>query len=297
MFVTSFRGIVMKWQGRRGSDNIEDRRTSGGGGMARVGGAGGLGVLAIVVIGYFLGFDVTPLLNGMDQSGGPVVQSSGELSDQDKQMGDFVSVTLADTEEVWTDIFQTQLGRTYHPATLVLFSQATQSPCGTASGATGPFYCPNDKKVYLDTDFFTTLSRQLGAQGDFAAAYVVAHEIGHHVQDELGILEKVNAIRARASEADSNALSVRIELQADCFAGIWGRHAAEKFGSIEPGDVAEAMNAAEKIGDDTLQRNAGRRPMPDSFTHGTSEQRQRWFATGFRSGDLSSCDTFSAQNL
>ena len=286
----------MKWQGRRGSDNIEDRRRSGGA-MMRVGRGGGLGLLAVVVIGYFLGFDVTPLLNGMDQGSGPVVQSSGQLSEEDRQMGDFVSVTLADTEEVWTDIFRDQLGRTYHPATLVLYSQVTQSPCGSASGATGPFYCPNDKKVYLDTDFFTTLSRQLGAGGDFAAAYVVAHEIGHHVQDELGILEKVNAIRARSSEAESNALSVRIELQADCFAGIWARHAAEQFGSIEAGDIAEAMNAAEKIGDDTLQRNAGRRPMPDSFTHGTSAQRQSWFANGFRSGRLSDCDTFSARNL
>jgi len=287
----------MKWQGRRGSDNIEDRRRSGGGSGIRLGGAGGLGVLAIVVIGYFFGVDLTPLLDGMDQGRGPVVQSSGELTEQDRQMGDFVSVTLADTEEVWADIFKTDLNRSYHPATLVLYSQVTQSPCGTASGATGPFYCPEDKKVYLDTDFFTTLSRQLGAQGDFAAAYVVAHEIGHHVQDELGILSKVNAIRARSSEAESNALSVRVELQADCFAGIWARHAAEQFGSIEPGDVAEAMNAAEKIGDDTLQRNAGRRPMPDSFTHGTSEQRQGWFANGFRSGNLGDCDTFSARNL
>lgn len=287
----------MKWQGRRGSDNIEDRRTSGGGGAVRLGGAGGLGVLAIVVIGYFFGVDLTPLLDGTDQGVGPVVQSSGQLTEEDRQMGDFVSVTLADTEEVWTEIFRTDLNRTYHPATLVLYSQVTPSSCGTASGATGPFYCPEDKKVYLDTDFFATLSRQLGAQGDFAAAYVVAHEIGHHVQDELGILEKVNAIRARASEADSNALSVRIELQADCFAGIWARHAAEQFGSIEPGDVAEAMNAAEKIGDDTLQRNAGRRPMPDSFTHGTSAQRQSWFANGFRAGNLGDCDTFSARKL
>ena len=287
----------MKWQGRRGSDNIEDRRGARRSGGVSVGGAGGLGVLAIVVIGYFLGVDLTPLLNGMDQGSGPVVQSSGELTEADRQVGDFVSVTLADTEEVWTDIFASQLGRSYQPVTLVLFSQVTQSACGNASGATGPFYCPNDEKVYLDTDFFTTLSRQLGAGGDFAAAYVVAHEVAHHVQDELGILAKVNAVRARASEAESNALSVRIELQADCFSGIWARHAAEAFGSIEKGDIAEAMNAAEKIGDDTLQRNAGRRPMPDSFTHGTSEQRQRWFATGFESGDLQSCDTFSVRNL
>ncbi|MFT3689189.1 neutral zinc metallopeptidase [Paenirhodobacter sp.] len=284
----------MKWQGRRGSGNIEDRRGQGGGVM-RVGGAGGLGLLAVVLVGYFFGVDLTPLLTGME--GGQTVQTQGELTERDRQMGDFVSVTLADTEEVWTKIFRQDLNRAYTPATLVLFSQATQSPCGTASGATGPFYCPVDKKVYLDTDFFATLSRQLGAHGDFAAAYVVAHEIGHHVQDELGILSKVNEIRARSSTAESNELSVRIELQADCFSGVWARHAAEQFGSIEPGDIAEAINAASKIGDDTLQRNAGRRPMPDSFTHGTSEQRQRWFTAGFRNGDLSDCDTFSARNL
>lgn len=286
----------MKWQGRRGSSNIEDRRGQRGGGTLRAGGAGGLGLLAVVVIGYFLGFDVTPLLEGMDGGSG-AVQSSGPLSEEDQAVGDFVSVTLADTEEIWAGIFQTDLGRSYQPATLVLYSQVTPSSCGTASGATGPFYCPNDKKVYLDTDFFATLARELGAGGDFAAAYVVAHEVAHHVQDELGILAKVNAVRARASEAESNALSVRIELQADCFSGIWARAAAEEFGSIEKGDIAEAMNAAAKIGDDTLQRNAGRRPMPDSFTHGTSEQRQRWFATGFESGDLAQCDTFSLRNL
>lgn len=284
----------MKWQGRRGSGNIEDRRGQGGGGM-RIGGGAGLGVLAVVLVGWFFGVDLTPLLNG--QQDGQVVQTSGELTEQDRQMGDFVSVTLADTEEVWANIFETQLGRTYTPSTLVLYSQVTPSSCGTASGATGPFYCPEDKKIYLDTDFFATLSRQLGAQGDFAAAYVIAHEVGHHVQDELGILSQVNAVRARSSEAESNALSVRIELQADCFSGVWARHAAEQFGSLDEGDIAEAMNAASKIGDDTLQRNAGRHPMPDSFTHGTSEQRQRWFAAGFRTGEVGSCDTFAAQNL
>ncbi|MDF1621565.1 neutral zinc metallopeptidase [Pseudothioclava nitratireducens] len=282
----------MKWQGRRGSRNIEDRR--GQRSIGRVGGVTGVGAIAVLLLGYFLGVDVTPLLSG---GGAPTVQTSGELSAQDRAMGDFVSVTLADTEEVWTDIFAEQLGREYDPVTLVLFSQVTQSACGNASGATGPFYCPGDKKVYLDTDFFTTLTRQLGAGGDFAAAYVVAHEVAHHVQDELGILGKVNALRARASTADSNALSVRVELQADCFSGVWARHAAENFGTIERGDIAEAMNAAAKIGDDTLQRNAGRRPMPDSFTHGSSEQRQRWFAAGFESGEVAACDTFSGNSL
>lgn len=280
----------MKWQGRRGSRYIEDRRGASGSPVG-LRGVGGLGVLAVVLVGWYFGVDLTPLL---DQGGqGPSVQTSGTLSEEDQQMGDFVSVTLADTEEVWAMIFTDELGRTYHPATLVLYSEVTQSPCGTASGATGPFYCPSDKKVYLDTAFFTTLSRDLGASGDFAAAYVVAHEIGHHVQDELGVLSKVNALRAKAGEAESNALSVRTELQADCLAGIWAFHAEEQFGSIERGDIAEAMNAAERIGDDTLQRNAGRRPMPDSFTHGTSEQRQRWFETGYESGNISHCDTFS----
>ncbi|MBW0157193.1 neutral zinc metallopeptidase [Sedimentimonas flavescens] len=279
----------MKWQGRRGSANIEDRRGSTVRGVGRV---TGLGAVAILLLGYFLGVDVTPLL---DQ--GPAYETSGELTAQDRAMGDFVSVTLADTEEVWANIFTNDLGREYQPVTLVLYSRVTPSACGNASGATGPFYCPVDKKVYLDTDFFNTLSSQLGAGGDFAAAYVVAHEVAHYVQDKLGILDQVNAVRARSSEAQSNALSVRIELQADCFSGIWARQAAEQFGSIEKGDIAEAMNAAAKIGDDTLQRNAGRRPMPDSFTHGTSEQRQRWFATGFDKGDLRACDTFASRNL
>lgn len=281
----------MRWQGRRGSDNIEDRR---GMGVGRAGGLGLGGMLAVLAIGYFLGIDVTPLLNG----GGGISQGGDvEITEADKQAADFVSVTLADTEEVWSNLFQSQLGKQYTPVTLVLFKQVTQSPCGNASGATGPFYCPLDKKVYLDTDFFVTLQQQLGASGDFAAAYVVAHEVAHHVQDELGILSQVNDIRQRSSEADSNALSVRIELQADCLSGVWARNAAEKLGSIEEGDVAEAMNAAAHIGDDTLQRNAGRRPMPDSFTHGTSEQRQRWFATGFKSGQINGCDTFNTDNL
>ncbi|MCL7463933.1 neutral zinc metallopeptidase [Phaeovulum sp. NW3] len=280
----------MKWQGRRGSRNIEDRR-----GMGRVGGAaglGGVGLIAVLVLGLVFDVDVTPLLQG---TGGPQVQS--ELSPEDQAMGDFVSVTLADTEEVWAQIFAADLGRDYLPATLVLFSGVTQSPCGGASGATGPFYCPADRKVYLDTQFFDTLAHQLGARGDFAAAYVVAHEVAHHVQNELGILDQVNAARARASTAQSNTLSVRVELQADCLAGVWARHAAESFGSVEPGDVAEAMNAAARIGDDTLQRNAGRVPMPDSFTHGTSDQRQSWFDRGFQSGDVAVCDSFAARDL
>ena len=282
----------MEWRGRRGSGNIEDRRRLGG---ARGAGVGGVGVLAVVVIGYFLGIDLTPLLDGGQGFAPP--QESRDLTAEDQAMGDFVSVTLADTEEVWAKVFNAQIGTVYAPPVLVLFKDYTDSPCGGASQATGPFYCPIDRKVYLDTGFFLTLDRQLGAGGDFAAAYVVAHEVGHHVQNELGLLEKTNRARAQASEAEANAISVRVELMADCLAGVWAYHAARQFGTIERGDVAEAMNAAAKIGDDTLQRNAGRAPMPDSFTHGSSAQRMRWFETGQQSRQVGRCDTFAAKGL
>ena len=298
----------MEWRGRRGSSNIEDRRADGGsdtttGGMGRrrsagaTGSVGGLGIVAVVVIAYFFGVDLTPLLNGTDMSGTSTTRAPAELTEADTSAGEFVSVVLADTEDIWTKVFRDQVGKTYHPAILVLYKGVTASPCGDASGATGPFYCPGDKKVYLDTDFFTTMAQDLGAKGDFAMAYVVAHEIGHHVQDELGILSKANDIRGRVSETESNAISVRIELQADCLAGIWGREVKAQFGTIEPGDFEEAVNAAKQIGDDTLQRNAGQVPMPHSFTHGTSAQRSRWFQIGLKSGQMSACDTFSADNL
>jgi uncharacterized protein len=286
---------MMEWRGRRGSNNIEDRRASSGVRVGRAGGVGGLGLLAIIVIGALLGVDPTTLLNGLDGTGQST--ASAPMTAEDKAAGDFVSVVLADTEDVWAGIFKTQLGRTYTPATLVLFKGVTASPCGNASGATGPFYCPGDKKVYLDTDFFTTMSRELGASGDFAMAYVVAHEIGHHVQDELGILGKANQVRGQVSEAESNAISVRIELQADCLSGIWARQVQQQFGTIQKGDFEEAVNAAKQIGDDTLQRNAGQRPMPHTFTHGTSAQRSSWFIKGLNSGNLQVCDTFSAKDL
>ncbi len=285
----------MKWRGRRTSGNIEDRRRMSGGRTA--GGIGGIGLIAVLAIGYFFGIDVTPLLQGGAPIGGGGEGREVELTQADQDAAEFVSVTLADTEEVWAEIFRDQIGETYDPAVMVLFKGVTQSPCGGASGASGPFYCPADNKAYLDTEFFTTMARQLGAKGDFAAAYVVAHEIAHHVQDELGILAQANSMRAQAGQDQSNAISVRIELQADCYAGIWARSADDKFGSIEQGDIAEAMNAAKQIGDDTLQRNAGRVPSPHTFTHGTSEQRQRWFARGFDTGDMTQCDTFGADSL
>ncbi|MBL9061961.1 neutral zinc metallopeptidase [Tabrizicola sp.] len=286
----------MQWRGRRESSNIEDRRSMGGGGGIRMGGIGGAGAIVIFLIAMFLGVDPSQLLG----PGGTDTGSTGtpvELTEQDKAEGQFVSVVLADTEEIWTKVFKEQLNATYTPATLVLFKDATRSACGGASEATGPFYCPMDKKVYLDTGFFTTLHQRLGASGDFAAAYVVAHEIGHHVQDELGILSKANDIRQRVSQEESNAISVQIELQADCLSGIWAREAAQSLGSIERGDLEEAVNAAKQIGDDTLQRNAGQRPMPHTFTHGTSEQRSRWFMIGLQSGQIADCNTFDTNDL
>lgn len=283
----------MKWQGRRGSGHIEDRRRNGS--TRKAGGIGGVGAIIVLLIGWYFGVDVSQFID-LDGTGQQSAQSQ-TLTPADERAATFVSVTLADTEEVWADVFRTQVGQAYRPPTLVLFKGQTQSACGGASAATGPFYCPPEQKAFLDTAFFTTLEDRLGAGGDFAAAYVVAHEIAHHVQNELGILGQANQVRARVSATESNEISVRIELQADCFSGIWANAAEEKFGSLERGDIAEAMNAARQIGDDTLQRNAGQTVQPHTFTHGTSEQRARWFARGFNSGNLGDCDTFSASRL
>ncbi len=283
----------MKWQGRRKSRNIEDRR--GRKGAARTGGIGGIGAIVLLLAGWYFGVDVSGFVD--TGQGGVSAAQGGEITAADQRAADFVSVTLADTEEVWADVFRAQVGQAYVPPTLVLFKGATQSACGGASAATGPFYCPPEKKAFLDTAFFTTLEKRMGAGGDFAAAYVVAHEIAHHVQNELGILGQANRMRAQVSETESNQISVRIELQADCLSGIWARGAQAKFGSLERGDIAEAMNAAKQIGDDTLQRNAGQRVQPHTFTHGTSAQRQRWFARGYDSGAIADCDTFSASQL
>ncbi len=280
----------MRLRGVRKSQNVEDRRRSGG---ARGAGIGGVGLLVILAIGYFAGVDVTPLLDEMSQPQSQT-QTIGELSEKEQQAGTFSAAVLGTTEEVWAQVFSDQLGRTYTPPVLVLFSGVTQSPCGGASGATGPFYCPADRKAYLDTQFFATLSRQLGAHGDFAAAYVIAHEVAHHVQNELGILGQVHEARLQSSEQEANALTVRLELQADCLSGVWARAVD---GLLEPGDLDEALNAARKIGDDHLQKRAGRVPQPHTFTHGTSAQRARWFERGYDTGDLQQCDTFGAKRL
>ncbi|APE44694.1 hypothetical protein BOO69_15730 [Sulfitobacter alexandrii] len=279
----------MRLRGIRRSRNVEVRR--GGGGAGRVGGLGLVGVLFVLGIGYFTGIDVTPLLTG---SGGTPTQQSTPVSAEDDAATQFSAQVLTTTEEVWTQVFRDQLGRTYEPPRLVIFSGVTQSPCGGASGATGPFYCPADEKAYLDTQFFTMLSQRMGAGGDFAAAYVIAHEVAHHVQNQLGILPEVNAARQRASQTEANALTVRLELMADCLSGVW---ATNVRGLMERGDLDEALNAARKIGDDYLQRQAGRVPQPHTFTHGTSEQRARWFDRGFDSGQVADCDTFAAERL
>lgn len=280
-------GYDMRLRGIRRSRNIEDRRRSAGGGKA---GIGGVGLLIVLAIGYFAGIDVTPLLQQTAQT--PLADR--ELNAEEERATQFTSRVLATTESVWGEIFPAQVGRPYDPPILVLFSGVTSSPCGNASGATGPFYCPADEKAYLDTAFFATLSRQLGARGDFAAAYVIAHEVAHHVQNELGILGQVNERRQVVGETQANALTVRLELQADCLSGVWARFVE---GLLEPGDLEEALNAARMIGDDHLQARAGRVPQPHTFTHGTSEQRSKWFATGYQSGNIRSCDTFRAQRL
>lgn len=283
----------MQWRGRRGSRNIEDRR---GVRSAGAGGMGLVGVLAVLAFGYFFGIDISPLVRSMDQTPAQSSQTR-DLTAQDRQYGEFVSVVLADTEEVWGNILPRQAGRDYADPRLVLFSGAVQSACGGASAAMGPFYCPGDQKIYLDTDFFKVMEQRMNAGGDFAAAYVIAHEVGHHVQNLLGILPEVNRMRAASGTRDSNALSVLTELQADCFAGIWARQANERFGTIEPGDLDEAINAARAVGDDVIQKKAGRAPMPDSFTHGSAADRQAWFRRGFQSGNVERCNTFREAGL
>ena len=283
----------MRWQGRRTSRNIEDRRR---GGMGRGAGIGGLGAILVVLVGLLFGVDVSTLLNpNAGLQSGRVEAPSGP-NEIDDQMEEFVAVVLADAEEVWGDIFEAS-GLTYRDPVLVLFSGTTTSACGGANAQMGPFYCPVDQRVFLDMDFFRVMEQQLGARGDFAKAYVIAHEVGHHVQHLLGTLTEVTALRARASPTQSNALSVRVELQADCYAGVWARGVHERYGVLERGDIEEALNTAARIGDDALQRASQGVVVPDSFTHGSSAQRQRWFFRGWETGDPNTCDTFGAERL
>ena len=299
----------MKWEGNRQSDNVEDRRDGasggGGGGLggllgALLGSRLGVGTIVVVMLGsWALGVNPLTILGLLGGNGAPtaqVQQTPAHRPPADDRMAQFVSTVLADTEDVWKDVFS-KGGATYREPKLVLFRGTTATACGTGQSAMGPFYCPGDQKVYIDLGFYETLKTQLGAPGDFAQAYVIAHEVGHHVQNLLGISGKMDQMRARVSQTEYNALSVRLELQADCFAGVWANHAQSARQLLEQGDLEEAINAAARIGDDALQRGSGHAVVPESFTHGTSAQRQRWFTAGIKNGTVKACDTFSARTL
>ena len=274
------------------SRNVEDRR--GMGGMRRGGIAvGGLGGVALVLIMLFLGVDPSVLFNDAQDSGPVATRQGAPAQSGDDPERRFVAQVLGDTEQVWKAQFQ-QIGRPYRDPALVLFTGATQSGCGTAQAQVGPFYCPNDERVYIDLDFMAQLQRQLGASGDFAAAYIIAHEVGHHVQNQLGILDLTRKLQEQAGDkADANAVQVRVELQADCLAGLWAKQADQARGILEKGDIEEGLNAAAAVGDDRLQRRAQGQVQPESFTHGTSQQRAQWFRTGLQGGELAACDTFA----
>lgn len=285
----------MRWENGRRSDNIEDRRGMRVSGRGLAG--GGIGVIILALVAMYFGVDPSVVLNQV----GTVAptqeqQQPATFSPEEEKLKDFMAVVLADTEDVWSALFKDS-GRPYPPPTLVLYSGAVQSACGFAEAAMGPFYCPGDHKLYLDMSFFNDLARRHDAPGDFAQAYVVAHEVGHHVQTLLGISDKVNAARSRAGEAAGNALQVRMELQADCFAGVWAYHANQARQVLEPGDTEEALAAAAGVGDDRLQQQARGYVVPESFTHGSSEQRMRWFSRGMQHGDPGQCDTFKAARL
>jgi predicted metalloprotease len=282
----------MLWKGQRQSDNVEDRRGMSGGGLAI---GGGLGGIVVLVIALLLGADPLQLLEqsrGVDPSSGTT--TSRPTNPQEDELKQFSATVLASTEDVWADIFR-QEGRTYTKPTLVLFTDAVRSACGEAGAAVGPFYCPGDQKLYLDLSFFDDLQARFRAPGDFAQAYVIAHEVGHHVQNLLGTMDKVDSVRGRMSEAEANQLSVRLELQADFLAGVWAHYARQK-GILESGDIEEALGAASAVGDDRLQREGQGYVIPDSFTHGTSEQRIRWFRKGLETGDLRQGDTFNVRS-
>jgi predicted metalloprotease len=293
----------MKWEGNRESDNVEDRRDDsggGGGGFGLGGGSIGIGTIAIALVAsWFFGVSPGTVLSLLSGGGGQpaqVQQAPAKHPPANDQMAKFVATVLADTEDVWTDLFRAS-GATYTKPKLVLFSGQTPTSCGTGQTATGPFYCPADQKVYIDLSFYRLMQQRFHVNGEFAQAYVIAHEVGHHVQNLMGISRKVDAARAKASEAQANALSVRLELQADCFAGVWAFHANESRSILENGDVETALNAASAIGDDALQKQARGYVVPDSFTHGTSAQRVRWFKRGIDSGKVASCNTFETKAL
>ena len=284
----------MRWQGRRESDNVEDRRgqsgspMGGGGGFRLPSGKGGIVLLLIVLVAGYYGVDLTGMLTGEPVSQQQTTQRS--ISPQDEEAAKFTKVILADTEDTWGAIFK-DMGRQYPQPKLVMYRGATRTACGTGQSVMGPFYCPADSTVYIDLSFYDEMRNKLGAGGDFAQGYVIAHEVGHHVQKLLGIESKVRQLQQNASQAEANRLSVKMELQADCFAGVWGYN-MQKQDYMETGDLQEALNAAEAIGDDRLQQQSQGRVVPDSFTHGTSQQRYTWFKRGFDSGDPAQCNTF-----
>lgn len=285
----------MKWQGNRESDNVEDYRGSGGGGFGGlpIGGRSiGIGTVVVALVaGWIFGINPLTLLGLLGGNGGAPVQQQAQAPPADDRMAQFVSVILASTEDVWQEQFR-QAGRSYQEPKLALFRGAIPTACGTGQAAMGPFYCPGDQKVYVDLDFYEALRSRLGAPGDFAQAYVVAHEVGHHVQNLLGISDKVHAAQERSDPTTANALSVRLELQADCYAGVWA-HEADREGILEVGDIDEGLNAAAAVGDDRLQRMSTGHVNPDSFTHGSSAERVAWFRRGYTSGRPDDCDTFS----
>lgn len=282
----------MRWQMGRRSQNVEDRRGRGGAGVPIVG--GGIGAIILAIIVTLLGGDPSIILDQIPQES--QAPTSPQDAAQDDQLSEFVSVVLADTEDVWNELFQ-ETGADYAEPGLVLFSGAVESACGYAQAAMGPFYCPLDQKVYIDLSFYRDLKYRHQAPGDFAQAYVVAHEVGHHVQNLLGISDQVQSTQRRVSKEQANDLSVRLELQADCFAGVWGNRAQQSRQILEEGDIEEALGAAAAIGDDRLQQQGQGYVVPESFTHGTSAQRVRWFTQGIKTGDPSQCNTFETNNL
>lgn len=282
----------MRWKTGRRSQNVEDRRGAGMSRRASIGG-GGIGILVLALVAMYFGVDPSVVLQG---AGGPTSPAHNEqqpIPAEQEELVAFTEAVLGYTEDTWSVIFQQQLGRTYKEPTLVLFSGAVESACGYAQSAMGPFYCPGDQKVYIDLSFYSDLKNRFGAPGDFAQAYVVAHEIGHHVQTLLGISKQVMTQRQRVSKKQGNALSVRQELQADCLAGVWANHAHRTHNILEQGDLEEGLNAASAIGDDRLQKQGRGYVTPESFTHGSSKQRVKWFRRGLETGDINQCDTFS----